>query len=464
MRRLVWIFLLCSAWCEIAPPTVRAVLMEAEGQPAAEAQLKGYIEIVVCKSEYDAWVQEITPKPQIYLYLNGRVMKALDLEGPTTMSAIDLNDTKIDEDIRKVQSQCDEKAKAWVAKAAAAEKAASDRATTAAEALAAEHDPAKRIAPQDALTDAVNKATMASETTATRREVANRRYKFRYYLDPSPTDAKDLWVDLLERPWEERRVAVSAGIESGPPWPSDAKDIKFKRLNLGWLLGWAAIFVLAIFVFVRYARNSDIIRDPGTLPPPVAGVPPQQKAYSLARTQMALWTFLVAGALVFIFLVTWNENTINSGVLTLMGLSFGTTLLAATADATKTAPARGATPSAATADATKTAPARGATPSAAAPDATKTAPAPGTILSAATPDATKTDSARPTRGFVADLLFDGDGPSVHRYQMVLFTVVLAVIFVVKAATGLVMPEFDMTLLGLMGISNGTYLGFKLLGK
>jgi hypothetical protein len=35
---------------------------------------------------------------------------------------------------------------------------------------------------------------------------------------------------------------------------------------------------------------------------------------------------------------------------------------------------------------------------------------------------------------------------------------------VKVAVNLVMPEFDATLLGLMGISNGTYIGFKLLGK
>ena len=56
------------------------------------------------------------------------------------------------------------------------------------------------------------------------------------------------------------------------------------------------------------------------------------KAYSLARTQMAVWTFLVAGALAFLFLVTWNENTISSGVLVLLGISFGTTLIAATAD------------------------------------------------------------------------------------------------------------------------------------
>jgi len=44
-------------------------------------------------------------------------------------------------------------------------------------------------------------------------------------------------------------------------------------------------------------------------------------------------------ALVFLFLVTWNENTISSGVLVLIGISFGTTLMAATADQSSPTPA-----------------------------------------------------------------------------------------------------------------------------
>jgi hypothetical protein len=106
-------------------------------------------------------------------------------------------------------------------------------------------------------------------------------------------------------------------------------------------------------------------------------------------------------------MVTWN-GALSNGTLALIGISFGTTLLAAAAEG----PPR----------------------------------------------------PRSSQGFVTDLLSDGDGPSFHRYQMVLFTVVLAIIFVVKAASTLAMPEFDPTLLALMGISSGTYLGFKVQGK
>lgn len=184
--------------------------------------------------------------------------------------------------------------------------------------------------------------------------------------------------------------------------------IQFERIHVPWLVAWAVFFAAAIRLFVQYARVSDIIRDPGSLPPPAASAQAQPKAYSLARTQMALWTFLVAGALVFIFLVTWSVNALTTSLLALIGISDGTTLLAATAG---------------------------------------TPPAP-----------------QASKGFLADLLSDGTGPSFHRYQMVLFTVILAVIFVVKTANSLTMPEFDPTLLRLMGISSGTYLGFKLQGS
>ena len=217
-------------------------------------------------------------------------------------------------------------------------------------------------------------------------------------------NTKAAWTQLLQKPWEQSAVAVSVGPGAGQ-WPSSA-HIFLKRINVSWLIIWIIFFVIADVIFLAYARKSDILRDEGPLPP---GTPPgTRKAYSLGRTQMALRTFLVAGALVFLFMVCWNENTLTNGVLILIGISSGTTLLAAVADGTS--------------------------------------------------------GSQPTRGFFKDLLSDGAGDSFHRFQMILFTLILAVIFVVRVGYGLAMPEFDGTLLGLMGISNGTYLGFKMQGK
>jgi len=49
---------------------------------------------------------------------------------------------------------------------------------------------------------------------------------------------------------------------------------------------------------------------------------------------------------------------------------------------------------------------------------------------------------------------------LHRVQVVVWTIVLGGAFVYLVARDLEMPAFDATLLTLMGISSGAYLGFK----
>jgi hypothetical protein len=65
-----------------------------------------------------------------------------------------------------------------------------------------------------------------------------------------------------------------------------------------------------------------------------------------------------------------------------------------------------------------------------------------------------------SKGFVYDVLNDGLGISVHRLQLLVFTAFMAVYFIVDVTTKLRMPEFDTTMLTLMGISGGMYVGLK----
>ena len=65
-----------------------------------------------------------------------------------------------------------------------------------------------------------------------------------------------------------------------------------------------------------------------------------------------------------------------------------------------------------------------------------------------------------SRGFFKDILSDASGVSFHRFQIFAWTVVLAFIFILEVLANLKMPEFSTTLLGLMGVSSGTYIGFK----
>src|SRR5262249_44334729 len=66
-----------------------------------------------------------------------------------------------------------------------------------------------------------------------------------------------------------------------------------------------------------------------------------------------------------------------------------------------------------------------------------------------------------SRGVIRDILSDSAGTmGLHRFQIVAWTVVLGIIFASSVLTELSMPIFSPTLLTLMGISAGTYLGFK----
>jgi hypothetical protein len=62
--------------------------------------------------------------------------------------------------------------------------------------------------------------------------------------------------------------------------------------------------------------------------------------------------------------------------------------------------------------------------------------------------------------FLTDILSEGNTHSFHRFQIFAWTIVLGIIFVASVYNNLAMPQFSPTLLGLMGISAGTYLGFK----
>lgn len=62
--------------------------------------------------------------------------------------------------------------------------------------------------------------------------------------------------------------------------------------------------------------------------------------------------------------------------------------------------------------------------------------------------------------FYSDIVREGGSVSFHRLQILVWSVLLGFVFVTSVWTDLVMSEFDATLLGLMGLSSGTYIGFK----
>jgi hypothetical protein len=70
-------------------------------------------------------------------------------------------------------------------------------------------------------------------------------------------------------------------------------------------------------------------------------------------------------------------------------------------------------------------------------------------------------NAPASRGFFQDLISESGEPEVARLQMLVWNGILGVIFLWQSIFQWSMPEFDATLMTLLGISSAAYVGFKL---
>jgi outer membrane murein-binding lipoprotein Lpp len=298
----------------------------------------------------------------------------------------------------------------------------------------------------------------------------------RFHLKITP-ESKSSWIDLLGAPHGLRHpVSFSVGLEGQSQF--DTALDQYNPASLTVISPWygviALIIVLVTFVLLVWlARTTNIIREPG--PKPIGG---KLRPYNLGRTQMAFWFFLVYASYVVIWLITDALDTITPSLLGLMGISAGTALSEALIDSGKDS---------ATASNLQDLNAEKETLEQSIPELqsqiaaaqTKETMTPEDLsnrdalskqlqdyrtrlaqitqqIKALTPPA----SAGVSAGFLRDILSDGSGYSFHRFQIFAWMIVLGVIFVSSVYNQLTMPEFSTTLLGLMGISSGTYIGFK----
>lgn len=280
-----------------------------------------------------------------------------------------------------------------------------------------------------------------------------RENKLSYVLFPRDA-TEDGWKDLLGRPHNFRRaVSVTVGLAGKLPVAS-AEDLKIKLtiINEAWFYAYLAGLLVLIIFLVRLARKSNILRDVG---PQHKG---KNKPFSLGRTQMAFWFLLVIASFGFIFLVTSAYEALSASVLGLIGISAGTALGAAVIDASKRKTAQSDLETLEIEKATLEAEQKPLPAAGSALDATRK-----TRLAQVDDKIKEANSIlapQSSNGFFKDILSDASGISIHRFQMAIWTLVLGVIFVVQVYNFLAMPNFPPELLTLMGISGGTYLGFK----
>jgi len=224
-----------------------------------------------------------------------------------------------------------------------------------------------------------------------------------FILDRNPQN-KDLWRQFLYDPLFDAyaTMRVSVGIHGDKPVlraPGANLSLRMKKLYIDqWTWIWLGLLAAVLIVLLIAARKTDMLRDG----PQVDGV---RQPYSLARSQMAFWFFLTVASYVFIWLVTNDRDSVPPSLLGLMGISAATAITAI---------------------------------------------------------AISRKAVMASRGWWHDVVSDQAGViALDRLQIVVWTLVLGGVFLTSVLWDLTMPEFNATLLALMGISSGTYIGFQL---
>jgi len=146
-----------------------------------------------------------------------------------------------------------------------------------------------------------------------------------------------------------------------------------------------------------------------------------QRPYSLSRTLLFYWTIIIVVSVCFIGIADDNLTTIGSGVLILMGIVGGTATAGKVIDSNDISGQQAA------------------------------APGPPLIRIQDTP----------TEGFLTDILSDGNGISISRFQTVAFNLIYGCSFLSFVITQHVLYSFPSSTLTLLGISSGAYALLKI---
>ena len=298
----------------------------------------------------------------------------------------------------------------------------------------------------------------ASKMTQAEREDARM---LTFFLTRT-TENADLWREVLRDPFGEPEtdLALSAGVSGGAPLlldPNVIGTLKLEKTFFTWPGTFWALLVLVVIVgLFRY--RSDMLRNG----PDIDG---RKQAYSLGRSQMAWWFILIIASYITIWLITGDRDTITASLLVLMGISAATAMGSIAIDAAAPGRANDARQELEAEKATLKASPTMAVAKSGASTAEEQAAGEAMRLRVAEIDQTVAGVTKPsltTGSWLRDVLTDNNGVvALHRFQVLVWTIVLGFIFLTSVVRDLSMPEFSTTLLALMGISAGTYLGFKL---
>ncbi|MDB5233108.1 MAG: LysM repeat-containing protein [Hymenobacter sp.] len=219
------------------------------------------------------------------------------------------------------------------------------------------------------------------------------------------------WNVVYNSPWEFAHPGhIGLGYDDRVitnMYPPAGQPLRLKLVRPVALMVALVVVGLLALAIVLLARKSWLLRN--TVPNWQAPAG-QEPMFSLAKSQLAWWTFLVLGSYLLIYCVTGEMTNITYTTLELLGISAGTAGI-------------------------------------------------GSLIGTpATP--TATSPAPPSRGWWLDVLTDDQGVSIHRLQQVGFTLLLGYLFIRTVYKTVALPDWNENEILLLGISSATYLGLK----
>lgn len=196
-------------------------------------------------------------------------------------------------------------------------------------------------------------------------------------------------------------ATISIGNGHSKEYDTKVTDFRINLYNSFGLIFSGLLFVVMMILFIYLAKKTGIIRDDNTT------MPVQDRAYSLGRTQLAFWMFLIVFSYLYLLARTGAAPVLTGTTIVLLGISISTT------------------------------------------------------TGAAVIDNTQRRTAHKSDNFLKDLITDSSDVNIHRFQMVVWTLVFGFFFLRTVISENVMPQFSDNELILMGISGGAYLGLKI---
>lgn len=250
-------------------------------------------------------------------------------------------------------------------------------------------------------------------------EVYLSENRLTYHLQRTPESNKE-WQNLFHEPVFIRPVALTVGLDGQSQFATDFdynNPLPLTVIPKTWGVISLITFLGLLTLLVVLATRTDILRDPR----PSVGQG-EYRPYDLGRVQTAFWFFIISSSYVWIWLITGDLESLTPAAFGLMAINAATVLGPRLIDLTGT-------------------------------ETGQTMVARESLL-----------NGLPAKGFFTDILSDAYGYSFHRFQMVLWTLLLGVMFLYFVYDNFAMPNFTRPLLGLMGISSGTYVAFELLNS